>query len=69
MKKDLIETIKDWNLRVCLATLLLLSLFMFVLGLRLEDTTQFIPWWFALVYGWSGLVVSMRFGSIFDHKD
>lgn len=68
MKKDLVEIIKDWHLRICLAVVVFFSLFIFVLGLRFEDTTQFIPWEFALLYGWSSLVVALKLGSIL-YKD
>jgi len=64
MKNDIIEKIKDYHLRICLAIIFLFSSFIFVLGLRFEDTNQFIPWWFALLYGWSGLTVAFNFSSI-----
>ncbi|MBU0649170.1 hypothetical protein KJ969_03700 [Patescibacteria group bacterium] len=64
----MIEKIKDWHIRICIAVLILISLFMFVSGLRFEDTMQSIPWWFALLYGWSGLVTALKLGSIW-YKD
>lgn len=62
---DILEKIKILHLKVCLAMLGLLSFFMFVGGLTFENTVQSIPWWFALLYGWSGLIVSVRFGRAF----
>lgn len=37
---------------------------MFVSGLRLEQTIWPIDWWFALIYGWSGLVVAFKLQNI-----
>lgn len=68
MKTDLIKTIKDWHIKICIAILILPSLFMFILGLTFEDSMQFIPWWLALLYGWSGLAVAFKLGDLL-YKD
>lgn len=68
MKVNIIEKIKDWHIRVCIAILMLFSLFMFVLGLTFEDTVQSIPWWFAFLYGWSGLAIAFKLSKIW-YKD
>lgn len=68
MKKDIIKQINDYHIRICIAILMLISLFMFCSGFIPGGTTQYIPWWFALLYGWSGLVVAYKLGK-FWYKD
>jgi len=63
IKKDLAQIIQDWHLKICLAIVIFFSLFIFILGLSFENTNQFIPWWVALLYGWSSIVVALRLTS------
>lgn len=58
------DKIKLYHLRICLAWTILVSVFVFVLGLRFENALQSIPWWFSLIFGWSTLVVSLKLGEI-----
>jgi hypothetical protein len=64
MKTNIIDKAKDWHIRICIAVLLLPSIFMFFAGLRFEDSIQNIPWWYALAYGWSGLAVALKLSEI-----
>jgi hypothetical protein len=64
----IVEKIKDYHIRICIAVLILPSLFMFASGFTSKITTWPIPWWFALLYGWSGLAVSLKLSEIW-YKD
>jgi hypothetical protein len=64
MKVDITEVVKDWHIRICIAILILASFATFGLG----NSTQFIPSWFAYLYGWSGLTVAIKLSSIW-YKD
>lgn len=58
------DKIKLFHLKICLTWTILVSVFVFVLGLRLENALQSIPWWFSLTFGWSTMVVSFKLGKI-----
>lgn len=66
---NIMKKIKDYHVKICIAILIIPSLFMLVAGLTFKDLpSQTISWWFALLYGWSGLVVSLKLGKVL-YKD
>lgn len=68
MQSNIIKKFDHWHTGICSAILILISLFMFVSGLRFEQTIWPIDWWLALIYGWSGLVVAFKLQNIL-YKD
>lgn len=68
INSNILEKIKDWHIRICILILMLISLMIFASGFTFNDTMQSIPCWFALLYGWSGLVVTFKLSDIL-YKD
>lgn len=64
MKKTIIEKIKDFHFRICLAILSLSSIFIFIAGIAQPETCQKIPALAYLLIGWAGLVVSVKMSEI-----
>jgi len=63
-----LEKIKNYHTRICIAILMLSSFITFILGLRGENITQTVPWWFGVLYGWSGLVIVYKIYKI-EYED
>ena len=64
MKNTIIEKIKDFHFRICLAILSLSSIFIFIAGITQPEPCQQIPVLVYLLVGWSGLVVSVKMSGI-----
>lgn len=63
---NIIKKIKDYHFKFCVAILTLFSIFVFMSGLTLTNTTQTVYWWFLILYGWSGLTVSLKLNKILN---
>jgi hypothetical protein len=60
--------LKTWNIRISIAVMALFSLFLFASGLSLKNSTETIPWWLSLIFGWCGLTVSLKLSNLWDDK-
>jgi hypothetical protein len=65
---DTIEKIKNFHANICVVILLFISLFVLVSGLNFKDTVLTVPWWFSLLYGWSGIIVALKITNILHEK-
>ena len=65
MKNTFLKKIQDYYIRISIAILMLGSIFVCLSSLNKDIS---FPWWFNLIYGWSGLVVSFKLGD-FWYKD
>jgi len=66
---NIIEKIKDYHVRFCIAAQMLISLFMLASSIGFKTTIWPIAWWFGLIYGWSGLVVAFKLSEVWNKDD
>jgi hypothetical protein len=66
--KNLEERILAYHLTFCMGVLVLFSLYYFVAGFALEERFG-NPWWFNMLFGWSGLVVGLKLGNLIEDNE
>lgn len=74
--EEIENAIKDYNVRISIAVVMLSCIFLFAWGFissfsffdgeTIENTK--IPWWFALLLGYCGLVIAFKLSSLWYNK-
>jgi hypothetical protein len=64
----MVTKLKRYHLNICIALNCFISLFVFFSAFLSEKETNIGPWWVALVYGWTGLVIATKLSGSLDQK-